>query len=743
VCDLGSNFGSLGDFFPEAEVKCRVRGCGNTIRVSKEEVIQKLASGKSPKAEKMCDECFATFKELTNQELECSTVGCDGKWTWNRHAQLEAMKHAKDGKPVPPRGLCPKCREAMQAVEAKTMPCRFKGCKGTWTWSAKDQIASGGKQPPPRLCDECFNLLRPLKDDYIPCRIKDCVNSVLWTRYQQLEHIKSGKSLDNPPKRMCDECFKVFTSLKNEEKECKINGCKGTWTLTAYEQLEVIRNTPEGQEPEMPARMCKKCFDFYTEAKDIERPCMNKGCDNKWTWTRSMQLGAHIHGNSRPRERLCDECVKAFMDLKDEERPCSAQGCNGTWIYRVHEQIRNKCKLREEPKKRCPACQDFLANHQTEELTCESCGTAFKWSVHEQLDVHLGTSTKPKLCSDCVGKELDDKIPTQEMRFVNRPIIHIPSAGPWNSDEAIRNRPERMTQSRIDAIGDSQIKIICIGDELTLSQQDVAKAWPTLLENSLQERFKSKGILTVLNAAIKDSGIKQAINRFERDIKPFNPDLIVFSFAWNDAKITNLKTLDEEAQNTKLAEIATAIKDFAELCKNTPAKLLCWLPNPIYAQDCKEGRFDAEQFRTWAENQDKFFEKVLSTTRQACNKLGIVLVDASSMFKIEGEQTAKKWMASWYQHNEQGAKLIANWIEQAIVTNKLIDPEKFEDIPEPKPEPEPVEAEKTQAAKEPAEEPAVEESIPEPAAEPISEPVAEPIPEPVEEPTSEEQESQQ
>ncbi len=331
-----------------------------------------------------------------------------------------------------------------------------------------------------------------------------------------------------------------------------------------------------------------------------------------------------------------------------------------------------------------------------------------------------------------------------------------------------------MTATRIATIADSQIKVVCIGDELTLSQKDVAKAWPTLLENSLQKRFKTKGTLTVLNVAIKDSGLKQAIIRFERDVKPFNPHLIVFSFAWNDAKIPNLKTLDEEAQSAKLAEIATAFQEFVELCKKTPAKLLCWLPNPIYTQECNEGRFDAEQFKAWAENQDKFFEKVLSNTRQASEKLGIALVDASSMFKIDGEQSAKKWMASWYQHNEQGAQNIANWIEQAIVTHKLIDPEQFEDIPEPEPvaeqTPEPVVTEKPQVAQEPeakavaeptpepvaepVPEPIVEpvtepvaelvsEPIAEPATEPVAEPITEPVSEPVEEPTSEEQESQQ
>ena len=118
-------------------------------------------------------------------------------------------------------------------------------------------------------------------------------------------------------------------------------------------------------------RMCKECFDFYANAKDIEVPCQNKACTNKWVWTRSMQLGAHVHGVNHTPVRLCDDCLKAFMSLKDEERPCSVQGCTGTWTYTVKDQIRDKCNQREEPKRRCASCQEFLQNHKAEDLTCE------------------------------------------------------------------------------------------------------------------------------------------------------------------------------------------------------------------------------------------------------------------------------------------------------------------------------------------------------------------------------------
>ena len=678
---MGSSFGNLGDFFPETEVKCRVRGCENIIHVSRREVIQSLVSGKNPRPEKMCEECYAIFQTLEDKTLPCSTPGCDGTWVWNRHAQLEAIRRTKNDNPPPPHGLCPKCKSEASKVEPQERPCRLRGCKNTWTWTAREQIASGGKAPAPRLCDECFNLLKPLKDDYIECRIKGCNNKVLWTRYQQLEHIKSGKSLDNPPRRMCDDCFKKFSELKNEERPCKINGCKGTWTLTAYEQLEVIRSTPEGQEPVMPQRMCKECFDFYANAKDIEVPCQNKACSNKWIWTRSMQLGAHVRGVNHIPPRLCDDCLKTFMALKDEERPCSVQGCNGTWTYTVKDQIRDKCNQREEPKRRCASCQEFLQNHKAEDLTCERCGATFKWSAQEQLQVHLGNFAKPTLCSSCATREIGAASPAGEIKIVSRPVIHIPTAGPWNNDETIRERPIRMDGRAISAMENAKIRVVCIGDEQTLSLEDVEKSWPALLETKLQKRLQAKGKVSVLNVGIKNSGTAQGVARQARDIAPFNPHLVVFSFVWSDARIPVNHSLDDEAQASRLAALNTAFEEFVNAFKETETKLLCWLPNPVYPQNIGEKSFDIEAFKAWVECQSKFYDSVMNQVRQNCKRFGIPLVDGRALFEVDGTHSAQKWMSSWFMHNEQGAANIANWIEDAIVKNKLIDADAFEDEP--------------------------------------------------------------
>lgn len=673
---MANRFGNLGDFFPATEVKCRVRGCENKIHVSGEEVIQKLASGKSGRPEKMCDECYARLKTLEDKEMPCSTPGCEGTFVWNRYQQLEAHVRSKGGEVSAPHGLCPACQESVKSLPDQERPCRLRGCKNTWTWTAREQQESGGKAPAPRLCNECFKIYRDLKDDYVPCRIKGCVNSVQWTKYQQLEHIRAGKSLDNPPPRMCEDCFKLFSTLKNEERACKINGCKNTWVLTAYDQLEIIRNTPEGEEPAMPARMCKECFDFYTTAKDIEVPCRNRGCKNTWVWTRSMQLGARLRGIKRPQVKLCDECVKALMLLHDEERPCNVPGCTGTWTYRAEDQLRDKCAAREEPKRRCASCHEFLQTQKPEVLTCGSCGKEFNWSVQEQLACKLGEFVKPEKCPDCVRSEIAGLAPADPSTLVvSRPQIRIPTSGDWNMDEAIRDWPVRMDRDAIGKMENSQVRVVCIGDSATVSVDTKDQDWPSLLEGKLQERFGECGKVGVLNVGIKGCTTAQGLARIQRDVVPFKPQLVVFSFVLGDSRLGLNDIKDAEEQEARLSKLAADFDEFVGKLKGEQCTLLCWLPNPLFPQECEDGRFDQEQFKSWCERQSMFFDLVQGVVRKGCERHGIQLVDARSLFEVNGAKSAQKWMSDWCNHNEQGAMNIANWLMDRIVSAKLTDVE--------------------------------------------------------------------
>ena len=82
----------------------------------------------------------------------------------------------------------------------------------------------------------------------------------------------------------------------------------------------------------------------------------------------------------------------------------------------------------------------------------------------------------------------------------------------------------------------------------------------------------------------------------------------------------------------------------------------------------------------------KLYESLTNQVRQNCKRFEIPLVDGRALFEVGGTHSAQKWMCNWFMHNEQGAANIANWIEDAIVKNKLIDADAFEDEPVAEPE---------------------------------------------------------
>ncbi|MBR4675107.1 MAG: hypothetical protein IKP00_11635 [Victivallales bacterium] len=671
---MSDNFGNIGDSFPEKDVKCRVRGCKNIVHISAKEVMRDAVNGKARPA-RMCDECVALFNELSDKEMPCSKPGCTGTWIWNRYQQLEAMRSGRTGDP---HGFCDACREEMKSASEKQIPCRLKGCKNTWTLTAREQMELGGKPIPRKLCDECFHLLNTLTDKEVKCRVKGCENTWVWNRFMQLEHIKSGKSLDNPPNHMCDSCFNIFNGLKPIEQPCRIRGCKNTWVYSTYEQLEqIVKAKNEAREkgedpatvepPPPPSRMCRECYTFFSEATDIQRPCRNKLCKNTWTYTRSMQLAHKQFGHGQPPSHYCDACAKLLETLQDKEMPCRQTGCDGTWLYIKDEQLRDLTAGREPKPHYCRRCQDFLKNHPSIDVACEKCGRSIEVSNIQQLECELGISTMPKLCADCTRASMDTELGVEDTaNVINRPKIYIPKSGEWLDEPLVRNAPDSVTPEKIAEMSEATVRIVCIGDEMTVSCEDASKSWPVQMEAKLRERFSDA---TVLNVGIPKSTTAMALKRFGRDVAPFKPQVVVFSFAFAEAMglPVNISQEEREAFLVKLSEDTKAL---CNAIREIGAKPLCWLPNPIYTAESDEEHLDAEAAAKRSANIDA----VVHALVKACAAAEILPpVDARFLFGVNGEQSSRRWMANWFMHNDIGAGNIAGWIKDQINDKGLLE----------------------------------------------------------------------
>ena len=672
--DQFDNLGSLGDLFPASELKCRIRGCDNLVHVSGEQAMYNAARGVSGKPDKMCQSCYERFLKLEDKDMPCSRQGCSGTWVWNRFQQLEAL--AYDNYDTPPKGLCDACRQEVKEGVDLEQKCRMRGCKNTWLWSSRMQLQSGLDKPPKRLCEECFQTLQTLQDQELPCRIKSCKNNFVWNRYQQLEHLLAGKKLEAPPVRMCESCFRKFSSLSNSVEPCKISGCPGTWIYNAYEQLEQQLSCKEGETAKKPSRMCAQCFDFFNNSKDIELNCKNRHCNNKWLWTRGMQLGYRLKNpDGRPPSRMCKECLDKLKSLTTLQEPCSQQGCSGTWSYEPEEQLLDQLAGRKPTAKNCKACLEFLASHESVEISCSQCASVFSWSSHEQLLHSLGVFDKPQLCANCVSIKMQQVTPVEPPKSepVERFSVKEPQRGPWQNNAIIRDWPPHMNMAAIRELEAAKLRVVCFGDELTYCYAEAEKGWPAMLGKRLQKRYEPEfGSFSLINTGMPGSNTALACQRFERDVLPFEPHLLIFSCAFSDAQAPARRDRAQfvEALDRLSDDFDRLLEQFEKL--PSYCRLLCWLPNPVFPQ--KDSIVNSD----WRESDNldavalEFYESVLRQLRQKCQAAKLSCLEGRALFEIGGRQTALKWMHNWYLPNEIGQNSFAGWFENIIQRENLM-----------------------------------------------------------------------
>ena len=120
---------------------------------------------------------------------------------------------------------------------------------------------------------------------------------------------------------------------------------------------------------------------------------------------------------------------------------------------------------------------------------------------------------------------------------------------------------------------EAAIRIVCFGDEMTSCGNDLAKSWPALLEKRLQERYGQEyGKLAVLNAGIPGCTTRLGCRRFARDVLPFEPHLLIVSFAFSDARMQYPESLKKENMAEYLERLSA---DFDQMCDVQAAPAYC------------------------------------------------------------------------------------------------------------------------------------------------------------------------
>lgn len=664
---MPQGLGKLGDLFPEKKIRCRIKACDNLVLFSGDEAMEKAADG-SLDGQRMCDDCFKLYNELEDQQVDCSNPDCDSTWTWSRFQQLESRRR---GYTKPPDRLCEACRKKTETMEDAAVPCRVRSCDKTWTWTAAQQTRAGGGQPPTRFCDECLKRFRDLADMEVPCRIRGCEQTWLWKRFSQLEHLAAGKSPEDPPKRMCSDCFQRMKQFSDRELPCKADECERTWTWNAYAQVEHEKRN--GPDAEPPGKLCPDCYRFFRSTHDREVRCRNRGCRNTWSYTRGMQLHDWLKGVSSPQPRMCEACQKVFESSEPKELECMVQGCTNTWTYTPGEQTRDQALGRKKPApRRCERCTEFLAGHKPETVACEKCGGEFTRSTYEQLLCEVGTFAKPKLCSTCAGRQLAADNSQIETPREHHHVVRIPAAGKWMEDPRTAPWPPHLTHDDLEEAEKAEIRIVALGDDLVYSQENEETMWPKRLERLLAEKLGGGRTVKVLNCGIPDTGTEQGRMRCRRDVFPFAPQLVIASFVLGDSQLV----LDEHNQQWRPSAHERNSDALDRLLKELQAHcptIVYGILNPVLpgvrVTEQLKGRC-----RKWADAQEHEYKQCAAHHARICSGRTVPVVDLRPRFEVNGRTSARKWMSDWQHHNEQGAQNIAVWLRDAILRGNFLPP---------------------------------------------------------------------
>jgi hypothetical protein len=310
----------------------------------------------------------------------------------------------------------------MKNVKDRQIPCRIRNCKNTWTLTAREQQLLGDSPVPDRMCDECYALLNTLQDKELVCKIRGCGHTIPWNRFQQLEHIRAGKSAEATPSRMCPSCFALSRKLENREVPCRIRGCKHTWTFTVNEQIEQIlagkvkkEDSPAAKEasgadaveaavpdagtavpPVVPEETPQP--EAVVQAESVRRDAAGEKEHPKTSAAKPVP-------EAIPPSRMCRECYDFFRNAVDTEEPCRNRNCKNTWTYTRSMQLTQRQYAQGRvPVRYCDECTQKLKSLEDKQMPCsqKGCDGTWLYSRDEQLkDGSAGREPKPRRCRKC------------------------------------------------------------------------------------------------------------------------------------------------------------------------------------------------------------------------------------------------------------------------------------------------------------------------------------------------------
>ncbi len=295
------------------DLPCKIRGCKRTWGWSKWSQLEHAASGKKDAPSRMCDPCAHRYSQVADREVPCRIKGCDKTWTWSRGSQLEVEASGGGAPPAPRREGKKRGRQREGAPVADVQPANGgavePGVGDVATPAAAEAPVESAPapdpgptiHPPERMCAEHHLKFQQLQDQQVPCKRRGCTGTWLWKRGEQL--VARG---EGAPQRFCEACIQGMSQHQDRDMPCehKQDGCTGHWVWTRLAQYAAA---VQGRKDHPPHHACPACADFLRTAQTVDLHCTR--CSASIHWPPENQLKTKLGKFVEP--KLCGACKAA------------------------------------------------------------------------------------------------------------------------------------------------------------------------------------------------------------------------------------------------------------------------------------------------------------------------------------------------------------------------------------------------------------------------------------------------
>ena len=219
----------------------------------------------------------------------------------------------------------------------------------------------------------------------------------------------------------------------------------------------------------------------------------------------------------------------------------------------------------------------------------------------------------------------------------------VSTSGTWGSSDFKSNAKISCKTDRDEYSGTaySNLTTLVLGDSVTCNG-----AWSEYLEDHIQGR--------VINAAIGGNRTQEALARFERDVTPWNPDVVLIMYAINDV-------IQYVYDDTTLPTFKTNLQTLYNKCKQIGVKSVIFMtPN-----DIKVGSLNYSRYANYG-GVETCYKAFLNAIREVASANNCVCID--NYAKWVG-LNRNDYLLDTVHPNSAGVDIYCETITQAMIDN--------------------------------------------------------------------------